>query len=194
MSALETIGLRKFVLPDIKILYAENSENNSTFKPKQRKFKFNYEDDQRLIVLVKKYTSADNTYIDWNQIAQEMGNRTPRQCKERWMFYLSPEVNNGPFTKEEDKILMEKYNELGSKWSTISQNFKNRTPTCIKNRVLYILRTNKRNEELNKKSKVPMMHIQDLISLIPYNQQRTIPLNGMYIPLLPSHSYIPNIV
>ena len=197
MKSYEPLQQKKFTVPDINNIFLHSNDNISPMKPRNKKFKFNYEDDQKLIALVNQY-NRDTQYIDWNRIAQEMGNRTARQCKERWTFYLSPEVNNGPFTLEEDRILMEKYNEIGSKWSTISQNLKNRTPTCVKNRVLSILRNTKRNEEfkMNKKMKFPMMHIHELISLIPNNQQNIVPYETLSFPILTPYpiTYIPPLI
>ncbi|EAY22700.1 Myb-like DNA-binding domain containing protein [Trichomonas vaginalis G3] len=70
---------------------------------------------------------------DWNAIAEEVPGRTARQCRDRWKKYLSG-VENGPWTEEEDALLLEKYNELGPKWAQIAQFFKSRTDNNVKNR------------------------------------------------------------
>lgn len=76
---------------------------------------------------------------NWSFIATKMHEqdvfRLGKQCRERWYNHLSPEVRKDPWTEEEDKIIIEAHNELGSKWTTISNMLGNgRTPNSIKNR------------------------------------------------------------
>ena len=57
------------------------------------------------------------TSLDWREISQQMkSKRNPRQCSERYLHYLSPSVNNGPWSIEEDKFLINKYEEFGPQW------------------------------------------------------------------------------
>lgn len=121
--------------------------------PKQ---KFSPDEDQRLIQLVSTYDT------DWKTIANLLGNnRNPRQCRERYVNYLSPTVNHGPWTGEEDQLLMQKYAELGSKWVLISQYFNNRTDVQLKNRFNLLNRRNRRNRR----------NIPPVQPLIPIPQQ-----------------------
>ena len=102
--------------------------------PKQ---KFSPDEDQRLIQLVSTYKA------DWKTIANLLGNnRNARQCRDRYVHYLSPTVNRGPWTDEEDQLLMQKYAELGSKWGLMSQCFNNRTDVQLKNRFNLLNRRN----------------------------------------------------
>jgi hypothetical protein len=41
----------------------------------------------------------------WEHMAQEMGNRTGKQCRERWHNQLNPLLRKAPWTVEEDWIL-----------------------------------------------------------------------------------------
>jgi hypothetical protein len=50
------------------------------------------------------------------------------------MNYLSPEVGNGPWTAEEEKLLLEKYRELGAVWKHIASFFISRTDINVKSR------------------------------------------------------------
>ena len=63
-----------------------------------------------------------------------MENRTIRQCKERWVNYLQPGLNNSPWTKAEDMILFEKVKQYGNSWAKIKKFFPRRTDINIKNR------------------------------------------------------------
>jgi len=76
---------------------------------------------------------------NWSFIATKMHDqdvfRMGKQCRERWYNHLSPEVRKDPWTEEEDRIIIEAHNELGSKWTTIANMLGNgRTPNSIKNR------------------------------------------------------------
>jgi len=99
---------------------------------KRGKQKFTSIEDSELSVLVQKY--GEN---DWNAIALQMPNRSSRQCRERWKYYLAPTAQQGfkeEWTNEEDELLMVKFHEYGPKWSFISKFFKCRTDVNVKNR------------------------------------------------------------
>ena len=107
-------------------------DDNSTIKSRAR---FNQNEDEMLTKLVEKY-GINN----WSLIASEMLNRNARQCHERWSNFLSPHLNHGPWSQDEDVLLEEKVLELGNKWVTIQQYFPDRTDTSIKNRWKLLLR------------------------------------------------------
>jgi hypothetical protein len=71
---------------------------------------------------------------NWARIAAEMRNRNPRQCRERWFNYLSPNIRNVPWTDVEDALLVNKVKEYGQSWHRIAQFFPMRTDINIKNR------------------------------------------------------------
>jgi hypothetical protein len=77
---------------------------------------------------------------DWNSIARQMPNRTIRQCRERWLYFLAPSVINGPWSLDEDTLLLEKFGEFGSKWKNLTQFFPGRTEVNIKNHHATLLR------------------------------------------------------
>lgn len=100
--------------------------------------KFTESEDQRLKALVRGLGA------DWDAIAEEMSGRNPRQCRERWMFYLSPDVVNGPWTEAEEALLLDKCDENGHDWRTIAAFFPTRTPINVKNRWNLIQRRTRR--------------------------------------------------
>lgn len=91
--------------------------------------KFSLAEDNILRELVLIYGDSS-----WEEIALEMEGRNPRQCHDRWYYYLSPKINNAPWTEEEDKTLVKTYYALNGKWVQIAKKFKGRTDTQIKNR------------------------------------------------------------
>ena len=99
-------------------------------EPKKRtNRKFSHEEDQKLKDLVKQYGEHA-----WEEIALLMNGRNTRQCKDRWVYYLSPRVSNEPWTDEEDEKLIRLTKQLNGKWVQIAKRFKGRNDTQIKNR------------------------------------------------------------
>jgi hypothetical protein len=76
----------------------------------------------------------------WETIARLIPGRTARQCRERWQLYLCPSVNRGPWTPEEDRLLLDKYLELGPRWTVLCQFFENRSFNNVKNRWNSVIR------------------------------------------------------
>ena len=78
----------------------------------------------------------------WVQIGKELNAllyenkeiRDGRQCKERWINHLDPDLIKGKWTSQEDLIILEKQKEIGNKWSDISRDLKGRTENSVKNR------------------------------------------------------------
>jgi hypothetical protein len=103
------------------------------------KCKFSQEEDQLLIRLVKIF--GEN---NWNSISKEFPARSARQLRERWRFYLNPNLDRNPFTSEEDEIIIEGQKQFGNSWKTISQILlPNRTDIAIRNRFRQIQKEQK---------------------------------------------------
>ena len=104
--------------------------------------KFTKEEDQRLTQLVEKIGSNSK----WAEIASHMVNRTARQCRDRWNFYLSPERNTTEWSSSEEAQLLELYNKFGTSWSKIAQFFPGRTNAAVRNRVIALQRIDAKKE------------------------------------------------
>ncbi|EAY03679.1 Myb-like DNA-binding domain containing protein [Trichomonas vaginalis G3] len=116
-------------------------------KIKHRHNKWSPSEDEKLRSLV-----ISSNKLNWRLIALNIPNRNARQCQERWNYYLSPNVNNGEWTKEEDELLYEKYREFGTKWQQIAKFFRGRTNTNVKNRFLALERKAQRLESASSSS------------------------------------------
>ena len=109
---------------------------NVTQPPKTPvKSKFSPQEDSKLLSLVLEHGSKN-----WLQISKLMGTRNPRQCRERWNNYINPDLRKDPWTPEEDKILEEKYAEIGPKWNKLARFLRNRSDNSIRNRWMMISR------------------------------------------------------
>ncbi|OHT07794.1 Myb-like DNA-binding domain containing protein [Tritrichomonas foetus] len=110
--------------------------------PLSKKKKFSKTEDQRLIELTREFGTKN-----WKDISRRMSPRTPRQCRDRWENYLSPELNTNDWTLEEDNTLLEKQMIYGNKWKIIRIFLPGRSKNSIKYRYqLLKMRRNFNNE------------------------------------------------
>ncbi|CAN6344846.1 unnamed protein product, partial [Urochloa humidicola] len=93
--------------------------NGRTTGPARRSSKGNWtaEEDDILCKAVETHKGKN-----WKKIAECFPGRTDVQCLHRWQKVLNPELVKGPWSKEEDEIIIQMVNKLGpKKWSTIAQ-------------------------------------------------------------------------
>jgi hypothetical protein len=70
----------------------------------------------------------------WTSLARQMPGRLGKQCRERYISHLSPDLTFSPWTGGEDKILFQSFRQLGSKWETIRRLLPGRSANAVKNR------------------------------------------------------------
>ena len=73
--------------------------------------------------------------------------RAGKQCRERWYNHLCPDVKKGEWTPDEDRLIQEAVDEMGTKWAQIARRFPGRTENSIKNRYNSIKRKADRREK-----------------------------------------------
>lgn len=120
--------------------------NNLTRKKINARLLFSEDEDQKLKRIIKNSLMTDfnsinsdnEQLINWKKVSKEMGNRTPRQCKERYLHYLSPRINKNVWTSEEDSKLISEVARFGKRWKILEKFFKDRTEIDIRNR-FYVL-------------------------------------------------------
>ena len=81
-----------------------------------------------------------------------MPNRTVRQCRERWKHYLSGCKTDDPWTELEDKIILERVQLLGGKWTKIAALLPGRTDLQVKKRWIQLF---------NNITRVPKRTVRD---------------------------------
>ncbi|KAF3792571.1 Transcription factor [Nymphaea thermarum] len=63
-----------------------------------------------------------------------IGTLCRKSCRLRWLNYLSPNINRGPFAPDEDDLIIRMQTLLGNRWSLIAGRMLGRTANDIKNR------------------------------------------------------------
>eukprot|EP00955_Chlamydomonas_euryale_P064867 359094-Chlamydomonas_euryale.AAC.14 len=62
---------------------------------------------------------------NWTQIADEINarmgrspqaGRTGKQCRERWIHHLRPDIKRGAWTEDEDRVLVDGHKSYGNRW------------------------------------------------------------------------------
>lgn len=75
----------------------------------RRHLKWTREEDEKLADLVEKYKGRS-----WKKISQELNGRSSIQCLHRWSKILKPGLVKGPWTPEEDRMLINYVNYYGA--------------------------------------------------------------------------------
>lgn len=109
----------------------------STASPNQSKKRtmFTAEEDEILINVMET-----QKFVSWKAVAAWLPNRNARQVRDRYTYYLSKDVNNGPWSAKEDGILVDSYNDFGPRWARIATLLHGRSENCVKNRWYSMLR------------------------------------------------------
>ena len=124
---------------------ALSHQADPTRKKRKQRSKFTTEEDAKLLSLIEKYGTTN-----WIMIANAMETRTPRQCHDRYVFYLDPSINKAEWSEAEENLLIEKFNELGTSWKLIATFFNGRTEIDLKNKFLKMERLNRKMEKKRK--------------------------------------------
>jgi hypothetical protein len=72
------------------------------------------QEDQRLLEAINDYDT--DTKTPWVLIAKKCPGRSSKQCRERWMNHLRPDVKKGNWTEAEDRAIVELQQTLGNRY------------------------------------------------------------------------------
>jgi hypothetical protein len=102
---------------------------------------FTPEEDEALRQIV-----AESGTRNWAAVAQRLNtSRNGKQCRERWVNHLSPDIKNiGPWTDAEDELLLRLRGVYGNRWAAIARFLLGRAENAVKNRFYNTLQRRQR--------------------------------------------------
>lgn len=82
--------------------------------------------------------------ISWGLVSKNIDGRTAKQCRERWMNNVNPEICRDEWRHEEDEIIRDLLQKFPNRWALIAKHLKGRTENAVKMRCMTLKRTDKR--------------------------------------------------
>ncbi|XP_042032709.1 transcription factor MYB17-like isoform X1 [Salvia splendens] len=87
------------------------------------------EEDKILVEFI-----SQNGHGTWRNLPQLAGLlRCGKSCRLRWTNYLRPDIKRGPFSPEEETMIIQLHGALGNKWAAIASHLAGRTDNDVKN-------------------------------------------------------------
>jgi len=83
-------------------------------------------------------------HVKWCLVSKRLPSRSPKQCRERFVYNLDPNISKAPWSKEEDAFLIYSQKNLGNAWARIASCLPGRTENSTKTRFKSIMRAQKR--------------------------------------------------
>jgi hypothetical protein len=101
------------------------------------------EEDSLLLSIVQSMRMP----MKWSLVAQNLPERTGKQCRERYVNHLNPRLKITDWSPIEDATIFHLYNTIGSHWAKMSKIIPGRTDNGIKNRFHNLRRQLEREDE-----------------------------------------------
>jgi hypothetical protein len=123
-----------------------------------RKAKWTSDEDERLSASVRHWGTKN-----WTTIAQDVPGRNGKQCRERWVNQISPNLRQEVWTNQEDMILMQQHSLHGNAWAHIAQFLPGRPSNSVKNRWIWLTKHRVPVRRPGRRDRSPMPYANTLI-------------------------------
>ncbi|CAD8204504.1 unnamed protein product [Paramecium pentaurelia] len=140
-------------------------------------------EDEALKEICVSY-QAQNRPFKWNEIAKELAQKLNQQnvkmtkiVRDRWLNKLNPNIQRGPWEKNEEYELCKQLLKHGKNWMIIAIEMKNsRTENSIKNRYFNILRKLEKQDvpilsKTNIEKQLTKFQLNESVKLEQFGQQ-----------------------
>ncbi|KAM3147185.1 hypothetical protein pb186bvf_000901 [Paramecium bursaria] len=122
--------------------------------------------EDELLIKIINTKKINNLQNKWQLIAKELFERklnifrSAKQCRERWINHLNPEIITRPWTSQDSEQLIEQVNLIGKRWSIISKQLK-RNENQVKNKYNSLMKKQQYLDQVSGKS-VKKVNIQGM--------------------------------
>lgn len=101
---------------------------------------------------------AVNGPDNWTIVAARFMDKTGRQCRRRWLTYLSTDCKKGGWSQEEDILLCEAQKIFGNRWTEIAKVVSGRTDNAVKNRFSTLCKKRAKHHIVSKENNDSHVH------------------------------------
>lgn len=84
------------------------------------------EEDEVLLQCIQTYGIGHWSAISQALREQAGSNRTTKQCRNRWMNALDPNVSKQEWTPDEEQVIYTLQKQVGNKWAEIAKHLQGR--------------------------------------------------------------------
>ncbi|CAD8082551.1 unnamed protein product [Paramecium primaurelia] len=128
------------------------------------------EQEDQLLFSVHQEFQKSGRENKWSQIAKEIFKqssnkvfRQPKQCRERWINRLDPNISNVPWDKQQEIDLLKMILIRGKKWSELSILYgRTRTENTLKNKYNSLIKREIQKQEINSINPILFEKVQIL--------------------------------
>lgn len=152
-QAVQKVGAKNWKKISVEFMHSKRSDVQclhrwqKVLRPGLVKGPWTTEEDETIIRCVNAGISK------WSEIAERISGRIGKQCRERWFNHLDPNIKKGPWTDDEDRILLDAQMKLGNRWSKIAELLQGRSENSVKNRWNSAMRRKYQGRALGKNEK-----------------------------------------